>query len=136
MSTSGFYDNLIFHRVIPRFMIQGGGFDQSMREKSDGQHGKIKNESGNGFCNVPRHDRDGAHERSRTRRRTSSSSTVNDNIRSRHRRGGLCRLRQGDRRHGRGQQDRQGRDGETAWPMDDVPVEPVVIKTARRKAKN
>jgi cyclophilin family peptidyl-prolyl cis-trans isomerase len=48
----GFYDNLIFHRVIPSFMVQGGGFDASLREKSDGQHPKIRNESGNGLSNT------------------------------------------------------------------------------------
>src|SRR5690606_5262137 len=37
------YDNLIFHRVIPNFMIQGGGLDSSMVELSG--YGPIKNEA-------------------------------------------------------------------------------------------
>jgi peptidyl-prolyl cis-trans isomerase A (cyclophilin A) len=49
---AGFYDNLIFHRVIPRFMIQGGGVDADMKEKEDGRRAAIKNESGNGLSNV------------------------------------------------------------------------------------
>ncbi len=48
----GFFDNLVFHRVIPGFMIQGGGFDAQLREKQDGQHGRIKNEAGNGLLNT------------------------------------------------------------------------------------
>ena len=47
-----FYDNLIFHRVIPRFMIQGGGFDADMNEKEAGKRAPIRNESGNGLSNV------------------------------------------------------------------------------------
>ncbi len=49
---SGFYDNLIFHRVIPRFMVQGGGLDVDMKEKQEGKRASIKNESGNGLTNV------------------------------------------------------------------------------------
>ena len=46
---AGHYDNLIFHRVIPGFMIQGGGFDANMRQRSVGK--PIKNEADNGLKN-------------------------------------------------------------------------------------
>ena len=49
---AGFYDNLIFHRVIPDFMIQTGGLDDQMKDKREGQRAPIKNESGNGLTNT------------------------------------------------------------------------------------
>ncbi len=46
----GHYDNTIFHRIIPGFMVQGGGMASGMKQKKT--HPAITNEADNGLKNV------------------------------------------------------------------------------------
>lgn len=48
-ATSGYFANTLFHRVMPGFMIQGGGFDVTKEQK--GTEAPIKNEATNGLKN-------------------------------------------------------------------------------------
>ncbi len=47
---AGFYDGTIFHRIIPGFVLQGGGFDAHMEKKKN--NNPIKNEADNGLRNL------------------------------------------------------------------------------------
>jgi cyclophilin family peptidyl-prolyl cis-trans isomerase len=46
----GFFDGTIFHRIVPGFVIQGGGFTEDMAQKRT--HPPVKNEADNGLKNT------------------------------------------------------------------------------------
>jgi cyclophilin family peptidyl-prolyl cis-trans isomerase len=46
----GFFDGTVFHRIVPGFVIQGGGFTEDMTQKKN--HPPIKNEADNGVRNT------------------------------------------------------------------------------------
>ena len=124
-----FYDGVIFHRVIKGFMIQGGGFEADMKRKET--HGPIKNEASNGLKN----DR-GTIAMARTSDPNSATAQffINHNNNSslnyiKDRNAGYAVF--GKVITGMDVVDRIAAVETKTWKgMADVPVEPVIIKTA------
>ncbi|PWG63477.1 peptidylprolyl isomerase [Spiribacter halobius] len=126
----GFYDGTIFHRVIPGFVVQGGGFTEDLSRKPTGQ--PIVNEADNGLKNER-----GTLSMARTQAKDSATSqffiNLADNAFLDHgaRDFGyavFARVVEGMdvvQRIAEGQTSRRG-------PMTDVPVDPVVVERARR----
>ncbi|HTU21326.1 MAG TPA: peptidylprolyl isomerase [Gemmataceae bacterium] len=124
----GFYDGTIFHRVIPTFMIQGGGFEPGLKQKQT--KATIKNEAPNGLSNTR-----GTIAMARTSDLHSATAqffiNVGDNRGLDDRRSPYCVF--GEVVEGMDVVDKikavaTGRRG----PHDDVPTQDVVIVSARR----
>lgn len=127
----GFFDGTIFHRVIPGFMIQGGGFTADMQQKPTGP--PIKNEADNELKNER-----GTLSMARTHDINSATSQFFINVKSN------ARLDHGSRDFGYAVFARvvEGMDvvdriaaekTESRGGHQDVPVEPVIIHSARRQ---
>lgn len=127
---AGSYNGTIFHRVIPGFMVQGGGFTPDMKEKPTGK--PIKNEAANGL----RNDR-GTLAMARTGNPDSATSQffinlVNNDGLNRPRPDGFGYAVFGKVIEGMDVVDRiaEVRTG-VRRGMSDVPIEPIVIKSVK-----
>lgn len=130
----GFYNGVIFHRVIPRFMIQGGGFSAAMQRKPT--RSPIINEAANGLKN-----RRGAIAMARTSDPHSAAAQFFINVADN---GGLnyrSREKPGYTVFGRVVAGMDVVDAIVSVPttsigaFQNVPVDPIIIKAARRVAE-
>ena len=126
----GYFDGTIFHRVIPGFVIQGGGFTEDMTQKRT--QDPIKNEADNGLNN----DR-GTLSMARTSDINSATSqffvNLKDNASLNHSRGNFgyavfARVTEGMDIVDKIAEVETGR----RRGHDDVPVEPVIVRSAKR----
>ncbi len=131
---AGFFDGTIFHRIIPGFVIQGGGFSADMTQKPTRE--PIVNEADNGVKNTR-----GTLSMARTQARDSATSQFFVNLADN------AFLDHGERDFGYAvfgevvdgmavvDQIAASETGRRAG-MSDVPVEPVVVEAARRVAED
>jgi cyclophilin family peptidyl-prolyl cis-trans isomerase len=130
-----FYDGLIFHRVIPTFMIQGGGFEPGMKQKKTKD--QIKNESDNGVSNAK-----GTLAMARTKAADSATSQFFINVVDNERldkanfsdKVGYCVFGKVTKGMEVVEKIRDVKTG-TSEGFSDVPTEDVVIKSVTRKKK-
>lgn len=128
---AGFFDGTIFHRVIPHFMIQGGGMTPDMDEKPTNP--PIRNEADNGLKN-----KRGTLAMARTQAQDSATSqffiNLVDNRFLDHGAQGFGYAVFAEVTEGLDVLDKIGAVATgRKHGHDDVPIEPVVIKSARRK---
>ena len=129
----GFFDGTIFHRIVPGFVIQGGGFTEDMTQKKT--QPPVKNEADNGLKNAR-----GSLSMARTNDINSATSqffvNLKDNDFLDHSRGNF-----GYAVFGRVTEGMEVIDKIAAVEtgrkrgFDDVPVEPVIMTKVSRKAK-
>jgi cyclophilin family peptidyl-prolyl cis-trans isomerase len=126
----GYFDGTIFHRVIPNFVIQGGGFTEDMTQKRT--HAPIKNEADNGLKNSR-----GTLSMARTSDINSATSqffvNLKDNESLNHSRGNFgyavfARVTEGMDVVDKIAEVETGR----RRGHDDVPVDPVIVRSAKR----